>query len=76
MSKCVGRLSKCVGGLFDGNFEEEGVVFLGLSKHVEGLFDGNFKEEGIVLFGVNFKIKLNLVIGICKNVLEDCIICI
>ena len=76
LSKCVGRLSKCVGGLFCGNFKDEGVVFLGLSKHVEGLFDGNFKEEGIVLFGVNFKIKLNLVIGICKNVLEDCIICI
>ena len=67
MSKCVGRLSKCVGGLFGGNFEEEGVVFLGLSKRVGGLFDGNFKEgRGRCLFGVNFKIKLNLVIGLVK----------
>ena len=34
------------------------------------------RGRGRCLFGVNFKIKLNLVIRLCQNVLEDCIICI
>ena len=53
-----------------------GRCLFGLVKTCWRIVRWKLQGRGHCLFGVNFKIKLNRVIGICKNVLEDCIICI